>query len=568
MSIPTDDPGAPLKLPRTLLLSDLFRPCLNQVFDYAERSDYPGIEEDLEAVLGLNTGVEKEAMLEVYRRLRRYIEEGRNHVWLWYISNLAQPYRLAQLPASRLIGNPPWVVYNAMAPDRQDSFRQQAQARKLWAGRNLATQNDLAATFVATCVDYYLKPGGKFGFVLPYAALRARQWAPFRSGEWSLLATASHRANLAVLSKDAWDFIKVKAPPFPQANSSVIFGTKLNTDEQRQAKAVPLSGIQEVANAGLVNPKMPWDEVRPKLTFTPRQSRATAPSPAYANAFRNGATLFPQPLVVFEQPSSKALSKVYFRTNTGKGAWKGKERDGRIEERFVRPALFSRLLLPFGVNGYSHIIAPFSEDGRRLEPGLPQGEAAADFRLYWDNADRDWRRLSGPRPPHTLLDQVDYQGKLSSQLYVDPGAFKVVYRKSGAWLESAVVDASITVDGTLYWYSNAENRELHYLAAIFNSICLADFFNDAGRLSDRDFHSGPVRNLPIPAFDAGNEHHANLSAQSELAHRRVAALVTEAQAGHRRIKRNDVLRDREIEGIMTAIDDSVRAILPDYSSGG
>ncbi len=567
MSIPTDAPDAPLKLPRTLLLSDLFRPCLNQVFDYAELSDYPGIEEDLAAALGLNTGVEKEAMLEVYRRVRRYIEEGRNHVWLWYISNLAQPYRLAQLPASRLIGNPPWVVYNAMAADRQDAFRQQAQARKLWAGRNLATQNDLAATFVATCVDYYLKPGGKFGFVLPYAALRARQWAPFRSGEWSLLATASHRANLAVLSKDAWDFIKVKAPPFPQANSAVIFGTKLNTDEQRQAKAVPLSGIQEVANAGLVNPKMPWDEVRPKLTFTPRQNRATAPSPAYANAFRNGATLFPQPLVVFEQPSSKALSKVYFRTNTGKGAWKGKERDGRIEKRFVRPALFSRLLLPFGVNGYSHIIAPFSEDGRRLESGLPQGEAAADFRVYWDNADRDWRRLSGPRPPHTLLDQVDYQGKLSSQL-CNTEHCKVIYQRSGSWLISAVAPPGIVIDGTLNWYASGDGNELYYLSAVFNAPALADFFKKCCRLSDRHFQMGPIENLPIPAFDAGNEHHSNLSAQSELAHRRVAALVTEAQAGRRRIKRNDVLRDREIEGIMTAIDDSVRVILPDYSSGG
>ena len=57
-------------------------------------------------------------------------------------------------------------------PERQDTFRHHAGQRGLWAGQYLAPQNDLAATFVATCVDYYLKPGGKFGFVLPYAALR------------------------------------------------------------------------------------------------------------------------------------------------------------------------------------------------------------------------------------------------------------------------------------------------------------------------------------------------------------------------------------------------------------
>ena len=504
-------------------------------------------------------------MVAFYRRIRQYIEEGRDHVWQWYIANLMQPVRLSQNPVSRLVGNPPWVVYNAMTNERQNAFRQQAQDRSIWAGANLATQNDLAATFVATCADFYLQPGGRFGFVLPYATLRARQWAPFRQGEWSLPENRGRSPVLADLGKDAWDFMGVNAPPFPQANSSVVFGTRMNTG-RRRAKAAPLSGVLSVSNAEPVHPQMPWDEVRPKLTYTLRQERATAPSEAYAGAFRNGATLFPQPLVVFEQAESRALGKVYFKTNGGKGGWKGQEREGSVEERFVRPAVFSRLLLPFGATGQSHIIAPFAQDGRNLETSLPQGDEAAAFRLYWDNADRDWRKLSGPRPPNTLLDQVDYQGKLSSQLASDSGPCKVVYRKSGAWLESSVIDASLIADGTLYWYSSSETLELHYLAAVFNAVCLADFFSNAGRLSDRDFHTGPVRNLPIPKFDAGDEHHANLSAQSEKAHRRVAALVAERRAAKGNAARNDVLNDRAMQPILASIDQSVRAILPDYCS--
>ncbi len=566
LDIPTDDPDAPLQLPRSFLLSDYFLPRLNQVFDYARRTEYPGIEDDLAAVLNLNTEDEKGALIETYRRFRQYIEEGRNHVWYWYISNLVQPYRLAQQPASRIVGNPPWVVYNAMSNERQDAFRQQAQDRKLWASANLATQNDIAATFAATCVDYYLEHGGKFGFVLPYAALRARQWEAFRAGVWGLPETSGRLPTLIDLSKDAWDLMNLNSPPFPQANSSVVFGTKLNTGGHRRAQAVPLSGIQRIANTESVNPKMPWDEVSPKLTFTPRPTQDTKPSEAYANSFRNGATLFPQPLVVFEQSLSRALGKIYFRTNTGKGAWAASARNGQVEERFVKPAIFSRLLLPFGTVGQSHIIAPFAEDGRSLETGLPQGDGAADFRLYWDNADRDWRRLSGPRPPDTLLSQVDYQGKLSSQLGNEPGTYKIVYRKSGSWLESSVVDANLIADGTLYWYSSSQAGELHYLAAIFNAPCLADFFSNAGRLSDRDFHTGPVRNLPIPKFDTSNRHHANLSSQSVLAHRLVEALVMERQVGRQRIKRNDVLRDRAMLPILSSIDESVRAILPDYYS--
>ncbi len=394
VTIPTGDSEAPLQLPRTLLLSDGFLPRLRQVFDYAHRPEYPGIEADLTAVLNLNTKADKKSLIEFYRRIRQYIEEGRNHVWHWYIENLVQPIRLSQNPVTRLVGNPPWVVYNAMTDERQDAFRQQAQARKIWAGANLATQNDLAATFVATCVDYYLKPGGKFGFVLPYAALRARQWAPFRTGQWSLPEKSGREPTLADLSKDAWDFMDVNAPPFPQANSSVIFGTKQDTRNRRRTnQAAPLAGIQAVSNTETVDTRMPWDEVRPKLTFTLRKERKTAPSEAYAGAFRNGATLFPQPLVVFEEPKSRAIGKVYFRTNSGKGAWKKQERNGRAEERFVKPALFSRLLLPFGVIRHSYIIAPFSQDGSSLETGLPQGDGASDFRSFWDRADYDWRHV-------------------------------------------------------------------------------------------------------------------------------------------------------------------------------
>ena len=566
INIPTGNPDRPLQLPRSFLLSDQFIPRLNMVFDYASRPEYPGIERGLAGYLNLNTDAEREILVEFYRHIRGYIEEERNHVWNWYIANLMQPVRLSENQVSRLVGNPPWVVYNAMSADRQDAFRQQAQDRKLWAGANLATQNDLAATFVATCIDFYLQPGGKFGFVMPYAALRARHWAPFRTGQWT---ASGGTPALADLSQDAWDLMDINSPPFPQANSSVIFGNRVITSgrRRRRAQAAPLAGIQAVSSAETVNPRMSWDEVRPKLTYSRRMEMPTAPSETYADAFRNGATLFPQPLVVFEEAQSLAQGKVYFKTNPGKGVWRRQERDGQVEARFVKPALFSRLLLPFGLVGQSHIIAPFAADGRRLESGPPQGAGVTDFLYYWDRADRDWRLLSGPRPPLSLLDQVDYQGKLSSQLG-NTAAQKLVYQRSGAWLMASVIPGQIIADGTLNWYASDSVDELHYLAAIFNAPALADFYKDYCRASDRHFQMSPVQNLPIPKFDAGNEHHANLAMQSQAAHARVAALVAERQAARRRINRNDVLNDAAMQPILAAIDAAARAILPDYCAGG
>ena len=566
INIPTGDPDNPLRLPRSFLLSDAFISRLNLIFEHTRRDEYPGIESDLAVALNLDTDAEKQTIVEFYRRIREYIEGDRNHVWNWYIANLMQPVRLSQNPVSRLVGNPPWVVYNAMAADRQNAFRQQAQDRNLWAGAHLATQNDLAATFVATCVDFYLQPGGNFGFVMPYAALRTRHWAPFRTGQWT---AGAGQPTLADLSKDAWDFMNVNSPPFPQANASAIFGTKVNAvgRRRRRAQAAPLAAIQTVSSTESVNPRMPWDEVRPKLTYTRRIARQTARSEAYADAFRNGATLFPQPLVVFETPNSRALGKVYFKTNRGKGVWKGRERNGSVEERFVKPALFSRLLLPFGIIRPSHIIAPFAQDGRNLEYPLPQGVGASEFLRYWSRADLDWRQYSSGRPPHTLLDQIDYQGKLSSQL--DTGKpEKLVYNSSGSNFTSAVVTNELILSHTLYWIACETSEENHYLSAIFNARCLREFFRDACRASDRHFMLLPVQNLPIPQFDPDNQHHANLAAQSMLAHQRVAAIVAERQAAARRTARNYILNDPAMQPILAAIDQSARAILPNYCSGG
>ena len=576
VDVPTDDADKPFRLPSSLLLSERFGQLMGHIFGYANRLDNPNAEDNLAAVLNLPNPADRDAALALYRQLREYIADGRNNVWRWYIVNLIQPLRLANLPVSRMVGNPPWVVYNAMSgeqPDEDDSeqdtsrqgiFRQRAAERGLWAGAHLATQNDLAATFVATCVDYYLQTGGKFGFVLPYAALRARHWAPFRSGNWSLRQD-TERGTHVDLSKDAWDFFRVNAPPFPQANSSVVFGGKVRANRQ-SSNVKPLAGIQEATSAEPVNTRMSWDEVKPRLQWQQRREYPIAPSPAYADAFRNGATLFPQSLVVFEQPQSRARGIVYFQTNQGKGKWSRteSERTGSVEEQFVKPALFSRLLLPFGIIRNSHVIAPFATDGDSLVTGgLPQGDDAARFRPFWDNMDRQWREHSSGRPPLTLLDQVDYQGKLSSQFSGGQSA-KVVYQRSGSWLTSCVIPGRMIADGTLNWYASDNENELHYVSAVFNAPCLADFFKDVCRASDRHFQMGPIENLPIPAYDSNNEHHANLAAQSRRAHELVAALIAERQSANLRVNRNDVLRNGAMRSILASIDESARALFPGF----
>ena len=566
VDIPTIETDDPIRLPNTILGLERFPQLLNQIFRYANRPESPDIEANLLALLSLPSRSDQEAAIGLYRRIREYIASGRNNVWQWYVANLVQPLRLSEMPASRLVGNPPWVVYNAMSAERQDAFRHHAMDRGLWAGAHLATQNDLAATFVATCVDYYLRPGGKFGFVQPYATLQARHWEAFRSADWSLPPEAGRYRTLADLSVGAWDLLSVNAPPFPQANSSVIYGTKIDTTNPTMpAEPVPLRNVLVASSTESVNTRMAWEDVKPLMRWERRREWFTAPSPSYSTVFRTGATLFPQSLVIFESVRYRARGVVYFRTNQGRGAYRGTDRNGAVEEQFVKPVLFSQLLLPFGTLGRYYVIAPFAEDGTSLIDGLPQGDNAERFRQYWDTVNQEYVDRKGARSPHNLMARLDRGRGLSSQLDLQ-NDYKVVYNGIGNYINATVIPSRDIINHNQYWFSSADVNVNHYLAAVLNAGCLLQFYQDACQPTDRTFMLLPVQNLPIPAYDAGNEHHANLAAQSQLAHERVAGLVAERQASGRRINRNDVLRDAAMQPMLASIDDSVRTILPDYCS--
>jgi len=75
-----------------------------------------------------------------------------------------------------LIGNPPWLAYRHMPEEMQATFKTMSERRGLWAGRELATHQDLSALFVVRATELYLKAGGRVAMVLPNAAVDREQW--------------------------------------------------------------------------------------------------------------------------------------------------------------------------------------------------------------------------------------------------------------------------------------------------------------------------------------------------------------------------------------------------------
>jgi hypothetical protein len=119
-----------------------------------------------------------------FRTMCRLHDEGRDHIWGYYVRNLARPMWLAR-EANRvdvLVGNPPWLAYRHMTTDMQTAFRRMSEARGLWAGGEQATHQDLAGLFAVRARQLYLRIGGKLGLVMPNTTIDREHYRGFRSG--------------------------------------------------------------------------------------------------------------------------------------------------------------------------------------------------------------------------------------------------------------------------------------------------------------------------------------------------------------------------------------------------
>jgi SAM-dependent methyltransferase len=190
---------------------------------------------------------DQEALARTFETMCRLHDRGRDHIWGYYVRNLARPVWLSQ-PANRvdvLVGNPPWLSYRFMTAGMQQAFAAMSRERGLWAGAAVATHQDLSGLFVVRCVELYLRDGGRFGFVMPLAALSRRQFAGFRSGDYPAPAE-----RVRVAFDRPWDLHGVKPSFFP-VPASVVFG------QRAKGSATPLSQPPEAWSGRLPNPNVP-----------------------------------------------------------------------------------------------------------------------------------------------------------------------------------------------------------------------------------------------------------------------------------------------------------------------
>ena len=491
-------------------------------------------------------GYDREGLLRAHSQLREIARAESNGVWLWYILNQAGPMRLRGT-AGRIVSNPPWVSYDKIqVADRKREVREMAEQLGIWAGgRN--TKFDMAALFVDRCPDLYMRGGsggsGVSCWVLPRSAMGADTWEKFRQKDGGRIT-------------GTWD---VGTLPFGTA-SCVVFMGPAGQRDRRLAKK-PGSVLHEGDAWGTASAKTVWG--RPERPFPPERSEWYGADGR--PAARKGATIIPHCLVWAGSVSGGGGGGGTVHVVTKRARWRPWKDlgvlEGDVPAGWIRACVAAADLVPYLVRTATRCILPLRGD--RWDQGRGSNgfwRAASD--LY------EAHRGSGASTPRTLDANIDYNGKLSSQLGRTGEC--VAYNKAGGALYAArIPDDGRIMHDTVYYVGCRSRAEARFLEAVLNSEALRPAFLQARR-NGMDFAAHPWKTMPIPRYDGSRAEHRSLSRLAGRAERvaeracagEAAKGATGAQA--RRAVAEALRRD----GVSGEIDAACSKILPRHTAAG
>ncbi|MBB5984517.1 N-6 DNA methylase [Sphingobium lignivorans] len=486
----------------------------------------------------LGIAQEDRATIEAtFRTMCRLHDEGRDHIWGYYVRNLARPMWLSREgnKVDLIIGNPPWLALRFMTPGMQTTFRNMSTARGLWAGAELATQQDLAGLFVVRSCELYLRRNGRFAMVLPNAALDRPNYDGFRTG-----AYGDGAGGLQIAFQPSWDLRRLRPHFFPRA-ACVIFG-------ERAEEAVPMPLEASIWRGQIVDRSAPWDEISALLERTEGSVRrlAGACRSPYHAMFTQGAVLLPRLAFMVERQQANPLglpagsaAVISHRSNNEKKPWKQLDSlTGIVETDFLRPVHTGETLLPFRMLDALEGVLPCNQQGLLSEPeGI---DMFPGLSRWWSQANDLWLEHRSSEKL-TLMEQLDYQSKMTKQLPV--AALRVVYNRSGMHVVGAKLeDRRAILTSGLYWMPAFSVAEADYLCALLNAPHTTELVRPLMSYGkdERDI-AKHIWELPVPRFDTANETHVRLAALGAQLEQTVQAIECN-EARHFAALRRDIRR--------------------------
>ncbi len=505
---------------------------------------------------------DQQVLLESYDHLRNLHAEGRNHIWTYIVRNLTRPLwlTLKEGKPNVLIGNPPWLRYNAMSPALKTRFRRESTLRGLWVGGKLATHQDLSSYFFARSVERYLSVGGRVAFVMPLATLSRGQYEGFRTGRF---ADSKGNTSAIVRFERVWTFDSDVSPLF-QVPSCVIFAQKAATAGVAPKTVTAFSGYlprRDATSAEATN------SLKSTRSGWPASSTGTEKS-IYSEKFRQGATIVPRRLLVVVRSeegrfgSNRDAPFIEGRVGSqDKAPWRNLSPiKAQVERDFLFPLLLGESIAPFRSLETATAVVPIQLSTKRLlNARSALDEGYPHLASWFRKAERVWNENRSSNI--SLLEQIDYYGKLSSQFPIKP--IRVVYAASGTLPCALVVEnRRAIIEHANYWYAADSLEEANYLVAILNSEAARARIaglQSRGLWGARHFDK-LMFSLPIPKFSSNSSKHVELAKLGEKA-RKHASLVPLNEQSHFQRARKEIRTALVAAGISKQIDSLVSALL-------
>jgi SAM-dependent methyltransferase len=463
------------------------------------------------------------ASFEVLCKLQ---DQERNHIWSYYIRNLARPAWLSRTEnrVDALIGNPPWLSYRNMPPDMQEKFRELSGTMGLLKGKTVAPAQDLSGLFVARATQQYLKVGGTFAFVMPNAVLDRGYFKGFRAGKYKNPDDLTY-----VEFTGSWDLRRLRPHFFPRG-SAVVFGTRRTRDNEQT-----LPTETERWTGKLPRTASSWEQAGPHIRREPAQLRITdddalAISP-YDARFAEGATITPRVLYFVEsqpKPASplgtagrRAVQSL--RSSTEKPPWKHLDpMKGVVESEFVRPVLLGESLLPYRVMPAREAVLPLYGD-ELMDTSDPRLDEFEGLAKWWTDAEEIWNTYRSSER-FTLRQRLDFRRGMTDQVPASP--LRVAYPKAGMHVCAALVTTpNAIMDHKVIWGTVNTEAEGLYLCAILNCPDLTRLVRPLMSYGkdERDIDKHPWE-LPIPLYNPEDATHQRLTEIAKLQAEAIATL--------------------------------------------
>ena len=360
---------------------------------------------------------------------------------------------------------------------------------------------------------------------MPHSALQSGQYRKWRTGKWQS-ARKTRTLSVDFGLKTAWDLEKLEPNSFFPVPASVAFARNLGL----AGNATPLADNVE---RWLGQPGAD-DVLRVSGSITD-----TSGSSPYQEHSRQGATIVPRCLFFINETENTAIIQASntITVNPRRGVldkkpWKDLDLDEITGQTVERDHLFNvhlgetvapyvtleplQALLPLKQGELSIPANDKGIGGVRLS-GLERrmrgrGRIVSEL---WETNRAEANKLN-------LLEQLDYMGKLSSQLewQENPGGryIRLVYSSAGQ-PTAALLGPFDLVTERLYWITCRSNDESNYLLAIINSDGLHEAVKplmSKGLFGARDLHKHLWR-LPIPEYNPANALHREIAGAGKKA---------------------------------------------------